>query len=150
VAAKQRSVSATWQGGYRCEVQAGEFTFTIDEPVEAGGTNQGPQPTEVLLASVASCFTLALSYAARKRELELTHLGVEATGIYDGPRFSAIEIAADVGCDPSEHERLISIAERVCYVTNTIKGTPPITISTINPRLTDLQPKSTIRNEHKG
>ncbi len=134
MAAKKRSVSATWQGGYRCEVQAGAFTLTIDEPVDAGGTGQGPQPTEVLLASVASCFTLALSYAAMKRELELTHLGVEATGIYDGPRFSAIEITADIGSDPSEHQRLIAAAERVCYVTNTIKGTPPITISTVESR----------------
>ena len=122
-------MSATWHGGYRCEVQAGEFALTVDEPVDVGGTNQGPQPTEVFLASIASCFTLALSYAAGKRSVELTHLEVSATGLYDGPRFSAIEITADIGCDPAEVDRLVSVAERVCYVTNTIRGQPPISIS---------------------
>ena len=123
-----RTVSSTWHGDFRCRVQSGDFTIDVDEPVSVGGSNTGPQPTEVFLASIASCFTLAVSYAAKKRDIDLDHLTVDVTGIYDGPKFSAIEITVDAGCPPTERERLIKAAERVCYVTNTLRTTPPISI----------------------
>lgn len=118
-----RTVSAVWQQGWLCHVTAGEFSMTVDEPESVpGGTGLGPQPTELLLAAVSSCFTLALSHAARKRSIELDHLSVDATGYYDGPSFRSIRIAASLGCDPDEVEGLMRSAERVCYVTNTLRG----------------------------
>ena len=95
----------------------------VDEPESVpGGTNRGPQPTDLLLASVSSCFTLALSFAARKRSIELDFVHVEATGTYEGPMFRSIKIVAHVGCAETELDRLMSTAERVCYVTNTLRG----------------------------
>ena len=94
----------------------------MDEPESAGGSNLGPQPTEYLLAAVASCFTLALSHAARKRDVVLEHLAVDATGTYDGPSFTSIRIDARIGCPEDQLEALMKSAERVCYVTNTLRG----------------------------
>ena len=88
-----RSVDATWEAGLRCRVSAGRFELIVDEPESVGGTDQGPQPTELLLASIASCFALAMAYSAGKRGVELTGLQVRATGDYDGPSFSAIRIS---------------------------------------------------------
>lgn len=123
-----RTVSATWSEGYRCEVQTGRFTLVVDEPVSSGGTDEGPQPTEVFLASVASCFTLSVSHAAQKRSIELEHLRVDVTGTYDGPKFVKIDIRVDVGCAPEQVDVLLRSAERVCYVTNTIRTSPPIEV----------------------
>lgn len=117
-----RTVSGEWKGDWLCEVQAGEFQLTVDEPVSAGGSNLGPQPTDLLLASVASCFALALGFAARKRSIELTSLNVDATGEYDGPGFRSIRVLARIGCPQEELKRLLTTAERVCYVTNTLRG----------------------------
>jgi putative redox protein len=122
----ERTVTSQWHGDFRCVVQAGAFTVTVDEPVSVGGTDMGPQPTELLLASVASCFTLALSFSARKRSIVLDHLDVSVTGTYDGPRFRAIRIDATIGCAPDEVPGLMSAAERVCYVTNTLRGGPEL------------------------
>ena len=78
--------AARWTGGLRAVVQAGEFELVADEPESvAGGTGTGPQPTELLLAAVASCFTLALAYSARKRDVALSDLHLDVTGTYDGP-----------------------------------------------------------------
>lgn len=52
---------AIWQGGWLCSVEAGGFRLTVDEPVSAGGTAQGPMPTDLLLASLSSCYALALA-----------------------------------------------------------------------------------------
>lgn len=124
-----RTVRATWGGGYRCEVEAGEFTLAVDEPESAGGTNTGPQPTDLLLASMASCFTLALAYAAEKRDVALSSIDVDVTGTYDGPRFRTIEISVRLGCDPAEVDRLVRVAEGVCYVANTFRQPPEIVVS---------------------
>lgn len=124
-----RTVRATWGGGYRCAVEAGEFTLAVDEPESAGGTNTGPQPTDLFLASVASCFTLALSYAAGKRDVALSSVDVDVIGTYDGPRFATIEISARLGCDPAEVDRLVRVAEKVCYVANTLARPPKIVVS---------------------
>jgi len=40
-----------------------------------------------VMASLASCFTLALYHVAAKRDLTLPDLAVRAAGDYDGPRF---------------------------------------------------------------
>ena len=128
--ATERTVRGDWKGGWLCEVTAGDFTLIVDEPEEVPlGTNQGPQPTELLLASVASCFSLALAYAAMKRSIELSHIVVDATGVYDGPSFSSIRVDAELDCSDADLDRLLEAAERVCYVTNTLRGGPVVTIS---------------------
>ena len=73
-----------WRGRLPLLGRAGSFTIEVDEPVGVGGTDLGPQPTDLFLASVASCFLMALSHAARKRAIELSDLSVDVTGSYDG------------------------------------------------------------------
>ena len=123
----ERTVSAVWEEAMRCTVDAGGFPITVDEPASAGGTGQGPQPTELFLASIASCFTLALSHSATKRGVALRGLRVDATGTYDGPRFVALRVTVHAE-EPRGEElaRLITVAERVCYVTNTLREGPEI------------------------
>lgn len=128
MADSQRTVSARWDGGLRAVVTAGEFEFVVDEPTSVpGGTNAGPQPTELLLGAVASCFTLAVAFSAAKRNLPLRELRVEATGHYDGPRFAAIQVSVRAA-EPAGEElaRLAEAAQRVCYVTRTLAGSPEL------------------------
>lgn len=127
----ERSVAARWDGGLRAMVDAGGFELVVDEPeTVAGGTGTGPQPTEYLLAAVASCFTLALAHSAGKRGVHLApDLRVLATGTYDGPRFSAIRISVSTSAPRGEElERLIAAAERVCYVTRTLANSPELSV----------------------
>ncbi|NOV20276.1 OsmC family peroxiredoxin [Ensifer adhaerens] len=126
---KTRAVESIWQGGLRCEVTTGDFVIAVDEPVDVGGTETGPMPTELLLASVASCFTLAVAYNAKKLSIALDNLAVSVTGIYEGPRFSEIRITAKLGCDPAHVEALVLRAERTCYVANTLRSRPNIVVN---------------------
>ncbi len=53
--------------GLRATVQLGKHTIIVDEPVADGGTDQGPTPTELLLASLGACAAITCKmYAARK------------------------------------------------------------------------------------
>jgi putative redox protein len=102
-------------------VKAGEFELRVDEPASAGGDDTGPQPTELFLASVASCFALAVAHVARKRGIQLEDLSVRTIGTYDGPKFSHVRVEVTSSQDREELERLVERASAVCYVSNTIR-----------------------------
>lgn len=122
-------VVARWEGGWRCRVKAGGFDLVVDEPPSAGGTGTGPMPTEYLLAAMASCYALALVWAAGKRDISLPGLTVTATGSYDGPRFSRLQLTAAADAPADVVERLLEPALRVCYVSNTIAASPSIEVA---------------------
>jgi putative redox protein len=127
--AHTNSVVARWEGGWRCRVTAGGFDLVVDERESSGGTGTGPMPTEYLLAAMASCYALALAWAAEKRDITLPGLTVTATGTYDGPRFSRLQLSIDSDAPPDVVERLVEPALRVCYVSNTLAESPPIEVS---------------------
>jgi uncharacterized OsmC-like protein len=53
--------------GYRTEILAGPHTLVSDEPVEAGGTDEGPTPYDLVLAALGACTAMTLRmYAERK------------------------------------------------------------------------------------
>jgi putative redox protein len=52
---------------YKHTVQVRDHQLVIDEPLEAGGDDSGPDPQELLAVSLASCTAITLEmYAARK------------------------------------------------------------------------------------
>jgi len=124
-----RHVSARWDGGQSAVTDIRGMRVSIGEDAPPLGTTSAPLPTEVLLASVASCFAIALAFVAAKRKLELPGLQVDVDGSYDGPRLATIDISVSSDADPDLVNRLIPSAERLCYVTNTLRQPPQITIS---------------------
>jgi putative redox protein len=115
---------ATWRGGWLCSVDAGGYQLTVDEPSSVGGTGRGPMPTDLLLASLCSCYALALAWAARRQGIDLPDLTVTATGTYDGQCFGALELVVRTSLLPDVVEPLIEPAKRVCYVSNTLLDPP--------------------------
>jgi uncharacterized OsmC-like protein len=115
-----RTVSSTWDGEYRCRVKIRHFELLVDEPVEVGGADTGPRPTEMLLTAVASCFTLAIAHVAKKHGRLLTDLEVEAFGEFEGLRFSRVWLIASSGIPSDQLQWLADRASRVCYVSNSL------------------------------
>jgi uncharacterized OsmC-like protein len=127
-APKTLSVDATWEGGYRCTVKARDHVMIVDEPVHAGGGDAGPQPTEVYLASVASCFALAVYHVARKRSIELPDLRVRAVGEYKGLGFAKVRVEVSSSYPQTELEPLLQRASSFCYVSNTMRAVDDIEV----------------------
>jgi putative redox protein len=119
-------VVAHWEGGYRCHLPVRQFELVVDEPATAGGTDSGPMPTELFLSSLASCFTLSVYHAARKRSIELPDLSVTARGRYKGLRFEHITVEVTSTLPRDELEPLMEPAIRTCYVSQTLKAEPEV------------------------
>jgi putative redox protein len=123
-----RTVHTTWDGGMRAVTRVGRFTLVVDEPESAGGTDTGPQPTDLLLASITSCMTLAIAFVAKKRGVELSGLDVTGVGVYKGLRFDRVTLSVSSETPPDELADVIAEAERLCYVSNTLRHQPELVV----------------------
>ncbi len=123
------TVIARWESGFRTVVQARQFQLVVDEPETAGGEDTGPMPTEYLLASLSSCFAMALAFVCRKRNIELAPFTVRAEGTYDGPSFRSVQLVIEMDEPPDGIADLLERARRVCYVSNTLGRDPEIVVS---------------------
>lgn len=126
-----RTAHTTWDGGMRAVTDVGRFSVVVDEPESAGGTDTGPQPTDLLLASITSCMALSIAWVAKKRGIELSGLEVTGVATYKGLRFDRVAISVKSGTPRDVVEELIPDAERLCYVSNTLRHQPELTVQVI-------------------
>jgi len=109
-----------------------DHQFVIDRPEAKGGHNAGPMGGELLLASVGGCFMSNLRAAITAREdvrVEDIALTVTATLSDDMTRFSAVHLHVTADAEGSELRKLVTIAERACIATNTIRGSGDLTVT---------------------
>ena len=60
--------TATRESGFRHTVKIRSHELAVDERAEVGGTDTGPEPLELLAASLASCTAVTMEmYASRKQ-----------------------------------------------------------------------------------
>src|SRR5882757_11179651 len=64
--------------GYEHEVAIREHRLIVDEPEDNGGGDQGPTPTELLAASLASCTAITIEMYADRKEWDLGEVEVTA------------------------------------------------------------------------
>ncbi len=77
-----RAVSGTAAAGHplTTNLSVGPHDLVADEPVELGGDDLGPGPTEMLLASLAACTNMTLRMYARRKEYPLDDVRVHLVG----------------------------------------------------------------------
>lgn len=119
---------------YQTRIDTGDLAVIADEPVDAGGDGLGPNPYELLLASLGHCTVLTiLLYARRKNwsvdgvSVQLRHERFVVEEELDGEvirrKVERIvqEIALQGDLDYEQRERLLEIAGK-CPVHRTITG----------------------------
>ena len=122
------------RGEFRSDVEAGPHRFVIDEPVDAGGTAEGPTPYDLLAAALGGCTSMTLHFYAKREKLPLD--GVDVTVSHDRQyakdcadcvtqagfihRFK-VEIRLHGNLTPEQREQLLTIANR-CPVKKTLSS----------------------------
>ena len=120
--AERLEVTAVWRGAWATDVTAREHEVRVDEPESAGGEDTGMMPTELFIASLATCFVLAVAFAARKRELELDDLSVVVRAERAGKelRYERLVVDTRARLDDEALARLVERARPFCWVSNTL------------------------------
>ncbi len=130
-----------WVEGTLSIGQAGKHVVAIDRAASVGGTEAGFKASELLLVSVAGCFTSTITAVVKARDAVITELEVQAHGISaENPsRLIQIELAVTLAVIDSngnaladeELDKLIILAERGCFVSNSIRAAVPIEVKRI-------------------
>ncbi|MFI6845227.1 OsmC family protein [Kitasatospora sp. NBC_00085] len=114
------------------EIAVRGHRLVVDQPVDDGGQDAGPTPTELFAASLASCVAF---YAGRY----LTRHGVDPKGLRVDAGFTmsadrparvtevTLTVEPPEGLDPARYDALLAVAS-YCTVHNTLHHTPTVRI----------------------
>ena len=69
--------TARRDGTFRHLVQVRDHQLVVDEPLDAGGQDAGPDPQELLAVSLASCTAITIEMYAARKGWGLDHVEVE-------------------------------------------------------------------------
>jgi putative redox protein len=64
-------------GTLRHTVQVRDHQVTVDEPLESGGEDAGPDPQEMLAVSLASCTAITMEMYAERKGWDIGHVEVD-------------------------------------------------------------------------
>jgi putative redox protein len=106
----------------------------VDRPLAKGGTDRGPLGGEYQLVALGGCFSSHLLAAIRTREAPVSLVRVTVDATMDGApeRFTHFALTVEAACDDRDLlEKLVTMAERSCQVTNTLRQSTPIEVNVI-------------------
>jgi len=143
LAAGTTAVRVHWDGGTRALGRVRQFEpIVVDEPLAFGGSDQGPNPAELLLVALGACQELTIALLAEQRGVTLDAIDVEVRGELDlrgflgldptvRPGFQRIEVEVRLRSPEPEHRlrELLAEAERLCPVSDMLRHPVPIETS---------------------
>jgi putative redox protein len=110
--------------GYEHEIEIREHRLITDEGEDTGGRDQGPTPTELLAAALASCTAITIEMYANRKGWELGKVEVaadftEATA--DDPAKFKVDIRSPAQLTDEQRQRVLTIAHK-CPVHRALMG----------------------------
>jgi uncharacterized OsmC-like protein len=105
----------TMKEGFRTQITAGAHTLIADEPKEAGGTDEGLSPYDLLLAALGACTAMTLKMYVERKKLPITDVEVSLT-------FDRIHIDDCESCVKEErlNDQQVQHISRLIYVTGDV------------------------------
>jgi putative redox protein len=110
---------------------ARSHSVLIDRPISKGGADRGPMGGELLLMALGGCFMSNLLAAIRARDAAISEVRLTVSATIGGSPERVTALALKISANHSDIElmrKLITIAERACIVTNTLKEAAPVSI----------------------
>jgi putative redox protein len=111
-------------GKLRHEIEIRDHDFVVDEPPEHGGGDDGPNPQELLAASLASCTAITMEMYADRKGWDIGDVKVDVD--YEpaqrgSPTKFEMVVRLPKELPEEQRERLMQIAAK-CPVHRTLEG----------------------------
>ena len=110
--------------GLKHRVSVRTHELTVDEPEDNGGTDEGPNPQEMLAVSLASCTAITIEMYAKRKGWDIGDVGVDVD--YEpaqrgSPTKFKMVLHMPKELPEEQRERLMQIAAK-CPVHRTLEG----------------------------
>lgn len=126
-----RNMQVTFTGKKAFRVKIREHEVETDVPLEMGGDNKAPTPTELFIASIGACTGLyALSYI-RTAKLDPEGLSLSLDWEFDKSKrkVQKIDIVISVPkAEVGERKEAVLSAAKKCLIHNTLHECPDMTV----------------------
>lgn len=122
-------------------VKARNFEIIVDEPADLGGSNEGPNPVEYVLAALAGCLNVMSHIVAAEMGFELRGVKIDICGDLNPARLFGksfddragyktvqVSLAPDCDADKATLEQWIKVVEDRCPVSDNIANATPVQI----------------------
>ncbi|WP_049920192.1 OsmC family protein [Halobiforma nitratireducens] len=136
------SVSATGESATKTAVTARDFEFVVDEPASLGGTDDGPNPVEYLLGSLAGCLNVVAHVVADEYDFELRDVEIDLEGELDPAKFMGkrddvragyqevtATISVDADADDETLTEWLAEVEKRCPVSDNVQNETPLSVT---------------------
>ena len=124
------NATVTGTGGYAQLITTAAHELKADEPDKRGGTNTGPSPYELMLASLGACTSITLRMYAERKQWDLGKIGVTLRLVKHGEEPPHIERKISVG-EKMEAEQLAKLLEIADKTPVTKALSPGVSIQTV-------------------
>jgi putative redox protein len=119
-----RAIARRAGGSLKHEVEIRQHTVLADEPEESGGSDSGPNPQELLAASLASCSAITMEMYAQRKGWDIDDVVVDVD--YEpsqrgSPTKFTMTVRLPKELPEEQRERLMTIVAK-CPVHRTLEG----------------------------
>lgn len=124
------AVAVTYAGGDVLRIAARGHELLSDQPVEDGGEDTAPTPTEIFIASLGACVAFYAERFLRRNELSTDGMKVECTYLWaESPhRVGEIELHVEApGLTEARRAAFSRVIEH-CTIHNTLLHPPAVRI----------------------
>ncbi len=141
MAKKTVSVESKLNDKFVIESDVRGHKVVIDQPTNAGGTDAGPTPLELVLVSLAGCIGTIGRIVAMQQRINLRGMTIKVEGDLDTDGllgkpidgrigFEGMTISVDVDADLSDEEKLAFVHEvdHRCPVSENLLNETPINV----------------------
>ena len=135
------SVDSRQVENLRSEAKIRQFSLTVDEPPNLGGSDAGPNPVELVLAALATCQEITYRAYATALGIPLDSVSVKLDGVLDLRGFFAVDERVRSGFtgvqgtvtlrSSASREELVKLKEVVdahCPVLDILRAPVPVEI----------------------
>jgi putative redox protein len=140
--AKKVLVEVRQGGSFKTECAAGKHVVVVDQPIVAGGTDEGPTPLDYQLFSFGACITAIGRIIINQRHLPVRSIRVSVEGELNTDRllgkaaqdragFSSIRAVVEIDADLSREEkaRLLQEIDDRCPISDNLKNPTAVAIT---------------------
>jgi uncharacterized OsmC-like protein len=135
------SVDAKSESSTKTVVETRGFKIIIDEPENLGGTNDGANPVEYVLAALAGCLNVVGHLVAKEMGINISGIEMHLEGELNPARFAGKSMEDRAGykkvtvamkpksdADPELLKKWLQVVESRCPVSDNIANQTPVEI----------------------
>jgi putative redox protein len=131
------NLSVTHQTDDRFQLQVRGHRLTCDQPPADGGTDRGPTPTELFVASLAACVAFYARRFLARHDLDPTGFRVEADFTMSADRparvgIITLRLLVPGPLAPNRRRALLAVVDH-CTVHNSLRIPPEVRVTLAEP-----------------